>query len=62
MKNNNILPLKKYRVLNLSDENGCFCSKILADLGADVIKIESPCGDRSRKIGPFFPVHKLEAI
>ncbi|MBI4234007.1 MAG: CoA transferase [Chloroflexi bacterium] len=30
-----------------------FCSKILADLGADVIKVEPPEGDASRRRGPF---------
>ncbi|MFC1867343.1 CaiB/BaiF CoA transferase family protein [Thermodesulfobacteriota bacterium] len=41
------------RVLDLADEKGGFCSKLLADLGARVIKIEHPSGDSSRKIGPF---------
>jgi crotonobetainyl-CoA:carnitine CoA-transferase CaiB-like acyl-CoA transferase len=41
------------RVLDLADETGSFCSRILADLGADVIKIEKPGGDASRNIGPF---------
>ena len=47
------LPLGPYRVLDLSNEKGYFCGKILADLGADVIKIEPPGGDSGRNIGPF---------
>ena len=30
-----------------------FCAKMFGDLGAIVIKIEPPTGDRSRKMGPF---------
>jgi benzylsuccinate CoA-transferase BbsE subunit len=41
------------RVLDLANETGSFCSRILADLGARVIKIEKPGGDASRSIGPF---------
>ena len=40
-------------VLDLADEKASFCSKLLADLGARVIKIEKPGGDPSRQIGPF---------
>jgi crotonobetainyl-CoA:carnitine CoA-transferase CaiB-like acyl-CoA transferase len=40
--------------LDLTDEKGSLCGKILGDLGADVIKIEKPGGDNSRRIGPFF--------
>jgi crotonobetainyl-CoA:carnitine CoA-transferase CaiB-like acyl-CoA transferase len=45
--------LKDIRVLDLADETGSFCSKLLADLGASVIKVEKPGGDRSRDFGPF---------
>ncbi|MDO8568370.1 MAG: CoA transferase, partial [Dehalococcoidales bacterium] len=45
--------LEGYRVLDLADSKGFFCGKLLADLGADVIKIEKPGGDDTRKIGPF---------
>jgi crotonobetainyl-CoA:carnitine CoA-transferase CaiB-like acyl-CoA transferase len=42
------------RVLDLTDENGLLCGKILADLGADVIKVEKPGGDPARRLGPFY--------
>jgi crotonobetainyl-CoA:carnitine CoA-transferase CaiB-like acyl-CoA transferase len=37
----------------LADEKGMSCSKLLADMGADVIKVEPPGGDPARNIGPF---------
>lgn len=46
--------LGNYRALDLTDEKGFLCGKIVADLGADVIKIERPGGDPSRNIGPFY--------
>jgi crotonobetainyl-CoA:carnitine CoA-transferase CaiB-like acyl-CoA transferase len=41
------------RGLDLADEKAAFCSKLLADLGARVIKVERPGGDPSRWAGPF---------
>lgn len=41
------------RVLDLADEKASFCSKLLADMGARVIKVERPGGDASRNAGPF---------
>ena len=46
-------PLTGLRILELADEIGHFCGKLLGDLGADVVKIEPPGGERSRRIGPF---------
>ena len=46
--------LDDVRVLDLAGEPGMYCGKLLADLGADVIKIEPPGGDPARRIGPFY--------
>ncbi|MGE0222529.1 MAG: CaiB/BaiF CoA transferase family protein [Acetobacteraceae bacterium] len=46
-------PLAGLRVLELSDEKGQFCGKLLGDLGADVVKIEPPGGEPCRHVGPF---------
>jgi crotonobetainyl-CoA:carnitine CoA-transferase CaiB-like acyl-CoA transferase len=46
-------PLTGLRVLELADEKGQFCGKLLGDLGADVVKIEPPGGERNRHVGPF---------
>ena len=42
------------RVLDLTNRNGYLCGRILADLGADVVKVERPEGDPDRRIGPFY--------
>src|SRR4030065_2739774 len=42
------------RVLDLTDEKGLLCGKLLADLGADVVKAEPPGGDPARNTDPFY--------
>lgn len=46
-------PLSDLRVLEFDDGLGQFCGKLLADLGATVVKIEPPGGSPSRRVGPF---------
>jgi len=46
--------LSDLRVLDLTGPIGVYCGKLLADLGADVVKVEPPGGDPMRQLGPFY--------
>ncbi|MDA3039038.1 MAG: CoA transferase [Actinomycetota bacterium] len=47
-------PLHGVRVIELATGvAGCYVGKLLADLGADVVKVEPPDGDIVRRWGPF---------
>lgn len=47
-------PLAALRVVEIGEMVAApYASKLLADLGATVIKVESPAGDRARSYGPF---------
>ena len=57
-------PLTGYRVLDLTQPLGLHCTKLLADMGADVVKVEPPEGEASRRVPPFkddvpHPEHSL---
>src|SRR5262249_20404576 len=48
-----VQPLADVRVLDLSGKPGAYCTKLLADLGATVTKVEPPEGDPMRRQPPF---------
>jgi crotonobetainyl-CoA:carnitine CoA-transferase CaiB-like acyl-CoA transferase len=54
-------PLAGLRVIDLTQVlSGPFCTMLLADLGADVVKIEPPDGDVARLWGPHPPGEPIE--
>ena len=46
-------PLRDLRVIEYADELGQLAGKLLADMGADVVKVEAPEGSSARQTGPF---------
>src|SRR5882724_906502 len=46
-------PLAHLRVVDLTDLRGALAGRLLADLGADVVKVEPPRGDPGRLRAPF---------
>ena len=47
----NLIP--PYRILDLTDRRAAFCGRLLADYGADVVKVEPLAGDPSRHPRPI---------
>ena len=48
-------PLVGLRVIDMADERGELCGRLLADLGAEVIRVEPPGGAVSRGLPPYAP-------
>jgi len=46
-------PLTGIRVIDLADEKGELCGRLLAEWGADVLRVEPPGGAASRRLPPF---------
>ncbi|HEX6989532.1 MAG TPA: CoA transferase [Bacillota bacterium] len=56
-------PLRGIRVIEFCQVMaGPFCGQMLADLGADVIKVEKPAGDDTRRMGPPFVAGEAAAF
>ena len=48
------MALSGLKVIDIADENGVYCGKLLSGMGADVVKVEKPGGDPTRNFRPFF--------
>ena len=47
--------LQGVRVIEISGHEGAYCARLLADLGAEVVRLEPEGGDGLRRLGPFPP-------
>ncbi|MFP6654721.1 MAG: CoA transferase [Myxococcota bacterium] len=56
MKKPSLPALSHLRVIDLTSFATAYCGKLLADLGAEVIKIEPPEGDPGRREAPFIEI------
>ena len=45
-------PLAGRRIVEIGGERGLYCGKLLADMGAEVIRVETPGGDAVRDLRP----------
>jgi crotonobetainyl-CoA:carnitine CoA-transferase CaiB-like acyl-CoA transferase len=54
-------PLRGIRVIDAANERGELAGRVLADLGATVLKVEPPGGSPSRRRGPFEKGHEQDA-
>ncbi len=45
-------PLAGRRIVEIAGERGLYCGKLLADMGAEVIRVETPGGDAVRDLRP----------
>lgn len=56
-------PLHGIRIVELANVLlGPWACQILADMGADVIKVEAPAGDRVRTLGPYKATENMGAL
>ena len=53
------LPLAGLRVVDMASDKGELCGRLLADLGADVVRLEPPEGAPSRRLPPLYGEHSL---
>lgn len=49
-----VAALDDIRILDLTGQLGQYATKLLADLGADVVKVEPPSGSQARTVPPFY--------
>lgn len=54
-------PLSGFRIIDMTDERGALCGRVLADLGADVIYVEPPAGSPFRHAPPLVPTPTTSA-